>query len=148
MYIAAAVNVKQRLVPAVKALRDAINDKAQEWKDIVKIGRTHMQDATPLTLGQEWSGYVGCWRTISSGSRQRFREYTAWRWVARQWEPASTQRRASRSRLGRAREAHRPAFCKRPTNSRYKAPTMRWFSFPARFEPWRFRCTRSPMTFA
>src|SRR5712672_3298375 len=59
MYIAAAVNVKQRLVPAVTALRDAIDAKAQAWKDIVKIGRTHMQDATPLTLGQEWSGYVG-----------------------------------------------------------------------------------------
>jgi fumarate hydratase, class II len=59
MYIAAAVNVKQRLIPAVKALHDAIGSKAWEWKDIVKIGRTHMQDATPLTLGQEWSGYAG-----------------------------------------------------------------------------------------
>jgi fumarate hydratase class II len=43
----------------VKELRDAIAAKAEEWKDIVKIGRTHMQDATPLTLGQEWSGYAG-----------------------------------------------------------------------------------------
>jgi len=59
MYIAAAVNVKQRLIPAVAGLRDAINRKAAAWNDIVKIGRTHMQDATPLTLGQEWSGYVG-----------------------------------------------------------------------------------------
>jgi fumarate hydratase class II len=59
MCIAAAVNVKQRLIPAVAALHDAINKKANEWDDIVKIGRTHMQDATPLTLGQEWSGYVG-----------------------------------------------------------------------------------------
>jgi fumarate hydratase class II len=59
MYIAAAVNVKQRLVPAVKALHDRIAAKAQEWQDIIKIGRTHMQDATPLTLGQEWSGYAG-----------------------------------------------------------------------------------------
>ena len=59
MYIAAAVNVKQRLVPAIAALRDAISAKAQAWSDIVKIGRTHMQDATPLTLGQEWSGYSG-----------------------------------------------------------------------------------------
>jgi len=59
MYIAAAVNVKQRLMPAVKALRDAIAAKAEEWADIVKIGRTHMQDATPITLGQEWSGYAG-----------------------------------------------------------------------------------------
>jgi fumarate hydratase class II len=59
MNIAAAVNVKQRLVPAVKQLHDAIAAKAKEWDDIVKIGRTHMQDATPLTLGQEWSGYEG-----------------------------------------------------------------------------------------
>jgi fumarate hydratase, class II len=59
MYIAAAVNVKQRLIPAVKALHDGITAKAEEWKDVIKIGRTHMQDATPLTLGQEWSGYAG-----------------------------------------------------------------------------------------
>ncbi len=59
MYIAAAVNVKQRLIPAVKALHDAMAAKAMEWRDIIKIGRTHMQDATPLTLGQEWSGYAG-----------------------------------------------------------------------------------------
>src|SRR5262249_25104905 len=58
MNIAAAVNAKQRLIPAVKALRDAITAKAVEWQKIVKIGRTHMQDATPLTLGQEWSGYA------------------------------------------------------------------------------------------
>ncbi len=58
MYIAAAVNVKSRLMPAVSALRDAMAAKAAGWKDIIKIGRTHMQDATPLTLGQEWSGYV------------------------------------------------------------------------------------------
>ncbi|MGA8659153.1 MAG: class II fumarate hydratase [Chthoniobacterales bacterium] len=59
MHIAAAVNVKQRLIPAVKALHDRIAAKAEEWRDVIKIGRTHMQDATPLTLGQEWSGYTG-----------------------------------------------------------------------------------------
>src|SRR5262245_53795352 len=59
MNIAAAVNVKFRLIPAVEALRDAIHAKAEEWIAIVKIGRTHMQDATPITLGQEWSGYAG-----------------------------------------------------------------------------------------
>jgi len=59
MYIASAINVRQRLIPAVQALHEAIAAKADEWKDIVKIGRTHMQDATPLTLGQEWSGYAG-----------------------------------------------------------------------------------------
>ena len=58
MNIAAAVGAKQRLIPAVVALRDALDEKAQAWADIVKIGRTHLQDATPLTLGQEFSGYV------------------------------------------------------------------------------------------
>ena len=59
MNIAAAVAVKERLIPAVTQLRDAIAAKADEWKNVVKIGRTHMQDATPLTYGQEWSGYAG-----------------------------------------------------------------------------------------
>jgi fumarate hydratase class II len=59
MYIAAALGVTGRLVPAVRALHDAIAAKAEAWKDIVKIGRTHMQDATPITLGQEWSGSAG-----------------------------------------------------------------------------------------
>jgi fumarate hydratase class II len=59
MYIAAAVNVTGRLIPAVAALHQAIADKAAAWDDIIKIGRTHMQDATPITLGQEWSGYAG-----------------------------------------------------------------------------------------
>jgi fumarate hydratase class II len=58
MNIAAATGVKERLIPAVTALREAIAAKAKEWDDIVKIGRTHLQDATPLTLGQEWSGYA------------------------------------------------------------------------------------------
>ncbi|WP_421995001.1 class II fumarate hydratase [Reyranella sp.] len=59
MYIAAAVNTVERLLPAVQALHDAIDAKAKAWDGIVKIGRTHMQDATPITLGQEWSGYAG-----------------------------------------------------------------------------------------
>jgi fumarate hydratase class II len=46
-------------MPAVKRLRDAIAEKSEQWRNVVKIGRTHMQDATPLTLGEEWSGYVG-----------------------------------------------------------------------------------------
>jgi fumarate hydratase class II len=59
MNVAAAVNVKQSLIPTVKELRDAIVAKAREWNEIIKIGRTHMQYATPLTLGEEWSGYEG-----------------------------------------------------------------------------------------
>ncbi len=59
MYVASAVNTVERLLPAVQALHDAIDAKAKAWDGIVKIGRTHMQDATPITLGQEWSGYAG-----------------------------------------------------------------------------------------
>src|SRR5438105_2600100 len=58
MHIAAAKAVVDRLVPAVRELRDAVHAKAEEFADIVKIGRTHLQDAVPLTLGQEFGGYV------------------------------------------------------------------------------------------
>src|SRR5690606_38104249 len=58
MYIAAARAVIDRVLPATRALRDAIDEKARAFRDVVKIGRTHLQDAVPLTLGQEFSGYV------------------------------------------------------------------------------------------
>jgi fumarate hydratase class II len=58
MHVAAAEEIVHRLLPALRTLRNALNDKAQAWGDIVKIGRTHTQDATPLTLGQEFSGYT------------------------------------------------------------------------------------------
>ncbi|MGH6680719.1 MAG: lyase family protein, partial [Bradyrhizobium sp.] len=58
MHIAAALATARQLVPAVTKMRDALAAKAKDWADIVKIGRTHMQDATPITLGQEWSGYA------------------------------------------------------------------------------------------
>lgn len=58
MYIAAAHTLKKDLLPAVKKIRDALHTKSQQFDAIVKIGRTHLQDAVPLTLGQEFSGYV------------------------------------------------------------------------------------------
>jgi len=58
MHIACAEEVVHRLIPALQKLRNALNDKAHAWKEIIKIGRTHTQDATPLTLGQEFSGYT------------------------------------------------------------------------------------------
>ena len=58
MHIATVLEFANHLIPHVKALRDALWDKAVAWVDVVKIGRTHLQDATPLTVGQEWSGYV------------------------------------------------------------------------------------------
>ena len=58
MHIACAEEIHHRLLPALRTLRNALNDKAAAWSDIIKIGRTHTQDATPLTLGQEFSGYT------------------------------------------------------------------------------------------
>ena len=58
IHVAVIDRIHRRLIPAVTALRDALADKAEAFKDIVKTGRTHLQDATPLTLGQEFSGYV------------------------------------------------------------------------------------------
>ena len=58
MHIAAAEQVEQKLIPAVRTLRDVFEAKAQQFANVVKIGRTHLQDATPLTVGQEFSGWV------------------------------------------------------------------------------------------
>ena len=58
MHVACAEEISHRLIPALQKLRNALNDKAQAWNHIIKIGRTHTQDATPLTLGQQFSGYT------------------------------------------------------------------------------------------
>ncbi len=58
MHIAAVTEIAERLVPAVQRLRDALNQKAEAYQGVTKIGRTHLMDAVPLTLGQEFSGYV------------------------------------------------------------------------------------------
>ncbi len=67
MHIACAEEIHHRLLPALQLLRNALNDKAQAWKRIIKIGRTHTQDATPLTLGQEFSGYA---QQVENGIRR------------------------------------------------------------------------------
>src|SRR5499426_2997477 len=59
MHIAAHTMATGKTIPALKRLRDAIERKSKKWARVVKIGRTHLEDATPLTVGQEWSGYVG-----------------------------------------------------------------------------------------
>jgi fumarate hydratase class II len=57
MHVATALEIRERLLPAVAKLRSAIEEKSESYKDIVKVGRTHLMDATPLTLGQEFSGW-------------------------------------------------------------------------------------------
>jgi fumarate hydratase class II len=58
MHVAAVLEIRQNFIPALTELRDALDAKAKAFENIIKIGRTHLQDATPLTLGQEFSGYV------------------------------------------------------------------------------------------
>ena len=72
MHIAAVTEIDTKLLPQVDALAKEIEVKAQDWKDVVKIGRTHLEDAVPLTVGQEWSGYAAQLRACSetiAGSR-------------------------------------------------------------------------------
>jgi fumarate hydratase, class II len=59
MHIAAYKMATEKTIPALKRLRDAVGRKSKKWAHVVKIGRTHLEDATPLTVGQEWSGYAG-----------------------------------------------------------------------------------------
>ncbi|MFG2563256.1 class II fumarate hydratase [Streptomyces sp. NPDC048496] len=58
MHIAAVLEIEDHLIAQVRRLRDAVDAKARAWHDVVKIGRTHLEDAVPLTVGQEWSGYT------------------------------------------------------------------------------------------
>ena len=70
MHVAAAKGIVERLIPSGTDLRDALRRKAEEFADVVKIGRTHLQDAVPLTLGQEFSGYVSQLDAALAGIRQ------------------------------------------------------------------------------
>ena len=84
MHVAAIEVTVKRLLPALEALEDALNEKSQAWADVVKIGRTHLQDATPVTVGQEFSGYVqqlrDARRAIDSGTSlmHRASEHNEW----------------------------------------------------------------------
>ena len=69
MHIAAAEEIMHRLLPALQTLRNGLNDKAEAFKDIIKIGRTHLQDATPVTLGQEFSATCKWLPTVLSASK-------------------------------------------------------------------------------
>ena len=73
MHIATVLAFEAQLIPAVTELKDAIWTRAREWVDVVKIGRTHLQDATPLTVGQEWSGYAAQLEDALAGIRESMR---------------------------------------------------------------------------
>ena len=85
MHIAAASRVEEALIPAVERLRDALATKAGVFSDVVKIGRTHLMDATPLTVGQEMSGWVSQLDRDVERLRMVLPGCTIWRLAARRW---------------------------------------------------------------
>jgi hypothetical protein len=97
MHIAAYGEVVGHLLPRLRRLQTALDDKAREFDDVVKIGRTHLMDATPITLGQEFSGYATQVARASRPSSTPCRIWRSWRWAAPPSAPVSTPRRASPS---------------------------------------------------
>ena len=128
MHIACAEEIDHRLLPALQHLRNALNDKAQAWKRIIKIGRTHTQDATPLTLGQEFSGYT---QQVENGI-QRIESTLPDAHAARPGRHGGRHRAQRAEGLCRdGRRAHRAPSrsCRsraRRTSSRRSPPTTPW----------------------
>ena len=148
MNIAAAVNVKQRLIPAVKALHDAIAEKVEQWKDVIKIGRTHMQDATPLTLGQEWSGYEGVLADdldrIEDALKGVYRLALGGTAVGTGINSAPGFGEAAAAAIAKLTGL---PFVSAPNKFTVQGLTTIRYSFRAHYVHWRFHSTRSATTF-
>ena len=93
MYIAAAIERDRASAACRRPPSRRDRGEGRGWKDIVKIGRTHMQDATPITLGQEWSGYAGMLSDDLERIETRCKAFIAWRSAARPSGPASMRAR-------------------------------------------------------
>jgi fumarate hydratase class II len=135
--------VKQRLMAAVTALHDSIAAKSDEWADVVKVGRTHMQDATPITLGQEWSGYAGMLadnlERLDDALKGVYRLALGGTAVVQ----VSTRRPDLQKRLRRkSRRSQIYRLLRRQTSLQSREPTTHWYSFLARCEHWPYRSTR------
>ena len=94
MHVAAVDAIRNRLMPSLMKLQVTLAAKAEDFKDIVKIGRTHLQDATPLTLGQEFSGYVAQLEQADRHLQAACRTCASSRWAEPPSAPASTPPRA------------------------------------------------------
>ena len=127
MHIAAAEEITHRLIPALQVLRNALNDKAAAFAEIIKIGRTHLQDATPLTLGQEFSGYA----TMAANAIERAEgvlpRLHALAQGARRLVRGSIRNPVSqRNSLKKPPPTRSFRSSRRRTNSKRSARTMRW----------------------
>ena len=138
MHIAAVEELTHRLLPAVRRLRDALAAKSEAFAGITKIGRTHLMDAVPLTLGQEFSGYVAQLDADLRPDRALARRpLRAGRWAARQWAPGSTPTPSSAP--GWPTPSPPSPSCPSsppPTSSPPWPPTTPWWPPAGRCAPW------------
>ena len=114
MHIATVVAIEERLFPAVSRLRDVLEEKSQQYRDVVMVGRTHLQDATPLTLGQLISGWVAQIDQALDGVRGTLRGFFHLQSGARQSARDSMPIPASASRRAADRGRNRPTICLSP----------------------------------
>ena len=141
MHIAAAERVKNALIPAIKTVRDAIAAKAKEFEDVVKIGRTHLQDAVPLTIGQEFGG----WASLLERDIQRLEQVLDGLVRSGDWRHRSGHGAEHASGICRARgqEDRRADRTSLPLASATSSPhfqrTMRSCLRRARWKLWRLR---------
>lgn len=96
IHIAATAAVTADLIPALGHLAAALERKAEEFSDVVKSGRTHLMDATPVTLGQEFGGYAAAVRYGIERLESALPDWPSCPWAVRRWAPASTPRPVSR----------------------------------------------------
>jgi len=146
MHVAAVPAIVDQLIPAVRQLRDTLAHKSEEFRDIVKIGRTHLQDAVPLTLGQEFSGYAAQLELGIGRIRQASTHLLAIAQGGTGLAPALMHRRILRSFSRRdlllSRGSRSSA---QPINLKPSLPMMPKFSHTAPFQRWLPGFSRSPM---
>jgi len=87
MHIAAIAQLDDHLLPQTRELATAVEAKANQWEKVVKIGRTHLEDAVPLTVGQEWSGSPPSYGRVSTTSSTAAADCSNWHWAAPRWVP-------------------------------------------------------------
>ncbi len=124
IHVAAAIQIQTRLLPAIGCLRQALESKAIEFQDVSKIGRTHLQDATPMTLGQEFGGYAHQVVPALNGDRSARRPLSSLLSEALRLAPASIFRQVLRPgpldcyRSARAFRSAKPATISKPRRQR------------------------------
>lgn len=129
IHVAVAMAIQSRLIPALESLRDVLREKAQAWDKIIKIGRTHLADATPLRLGQEFGGFGASSNFRSNVPVRRSSRFWSCRWAERRSGRGSTPIRSSRGGSAKPWRMKRNWASTRPkTTSKGTLSGMGWSS--------------------